>query len=78
MSRAKARHNLSVEKFKHEMKGIYSTTVGKDTIDEAPMAYKPMKSILENIGPTAELVKVIKPIYNFKAGSEEATWKKRR
>ena len=37
-----------------------------------------MKSIMENIGPTAEVVKVIKPIYNFKAGSEEAPWKKRR
>ncbi len=78
MSRAKARRELSLEKFRREMEGIFSTTVGKDTIDEAPMAYKPMKSIMENIGPTAEIVKVIKPIYNFKAGGEEAPWKKRR
>jgi hypothetical protein len=60
------------------MEGIFSTTVGKDTIDEAPMAYKPMKSIVENIGPTAEIVKVIKPIYNFKAGGEDAPWKRRK
>lgn len=38
-----------------------------ETIDESPMAYKGMDEIAANIGPKAEIVKVIKPIYNFKA-----------
>jgi RNA-splicing ligase RtcB len=52
------------------MEGIYSTSINRNTIDEAPMAYKTMDEILANIGPTAEVVKVIKPIFNFKAGKE--------
>lgn len=67
MSRGKARKELSMEEFKAEMSGIWSSTVNLDTIDEAPMAYKTMDDIVANIGPTAEIVKVIKPIYNFKA-----------
>ena len=67
MSRMKARKELSMEEFKAEMSGIWSSTVNLDTIDEAPMAYKTMDDIVENIDPTAEIVKVIKPIYNFKA-----------
>lgn len=67
MSRMKAKKELSMEEFKAEMSGIYSTTVSKETLDEAPMAYKTMDDIVENIGPTADIVNVIKPIYNFKA-----------
>lgn len=32
------------------------------------MAYKPMESIIENIGDTVDIVDIIKPVYNFKAG----------
>lgn len=77
MSRNQARKELDLEEFRAEMAGIYSTTVGLDTIDEAPMAYKTMDDIVANIGPTADIVKTIKPIYNFKA-AEESPWKKRR
>ncbi len=56
-----------LEEFKAEMSGIYSTTVSKETLDEAPMAYKTMDDIVANIGPTADVVNIIKPIYNFKA-----------
>lgn len=68
MSRAKAKETLSLDEFKRTMSGIYSTTVGKGTIDESPMAYKPMDEILRCIEPTAEIVDIIKPVYNFKAG----------
>jgi len=68
MSRAKAKDTLSVDEFKNTMSGIYSTTVGKGTIDESPMAYKPMDEIIRCIEPTAEIVDIIKPVYNFKAG----------
>lgn len=52
------------------MKGIYSTSVGRGTIDESPMAYKSMEDITENIGDTAEIIQVIRPVYNFKANAE--------
>lgn len=68
MSRAKAKENLSVLQFKETMSGIYSTTVGVDTLDEAPMAYKPIESIVDNIKDTVEIKQILKPIYNFKAG----------
>lgn len=49
------------------MKGIYTTSVGQSTIDEAPMVYKPMDEIIQNIADTVEILKIVKPIYNFKA-----------
>lgn len=52
------------------MEGIYTTTVNQGTIDESPMAYKPMEDIINNIGDTVEIVERIKPIYNFKASEE--------
>lgn len=51
--------------------GVFSTCVGKGTIDEAPMAYKSMDDIVNNIGDTVDIIQVIKPIYNFKAGEED-------
>ena len=67
MSRMKAKRQLSMEEFKAQMFGIYSTTVSKETLDEAPMAYKTMDDIVNNINPTAHIEKIIKPIFNFKA-----------
>lgn len=58
----------TLEAFAQEMAGIYSTSVGADTLDECPMAYKPMESILTNVEPTVEIQKIIRPVYNFKAG----------
>ncbi len=70
MSRNKAKNSYTVSEFKKEMKGIYTTSVNNKTLDECPMAYKGMDDIVNNIGDTAEIMKVIKPIYNFKAGEE--------
>lgn len=67
MSRKQARESISMSDYKAAMQGIFTTCVAKDTVDEAPMAYKSMESILQNIEPTAEVVKILKPIYNFKA-----------
>lgn len=69
MSRNVAKSSLTLTEFKKEMKGIYTTSVNKSTLDEAPMAYKEMDHIVKHIEETAEIVKVIKPIYNFKANS---------
>jgi len=67
MSRREARSSFTVNEFKKEMEGIFTTSVNKSTLDECPMAYKDMSEILDNIAPTADVVKIIKPIYNFKA-----------
>lgn len=67
MSRAKAKETLSLEEYQSEMNGIWTSCVSNATIDESPMAYKPMESIVENIKDTVEIYKIIKPVYNFKA-----------
>ena len=68
MSRAQAKQSFTVSDFKKQMSEVYTTSVNSSTLDECPMAYKDMSDIVENIGPTAEIVKTIKPVYNFKAG----------
>lgn len=67
MSRNIARQILNMKDYKNSMNGIYTTSVNEETIDEAPMVYKPMKEIIEHIKDTVEVEKIIKPIYNFKA-----------
>ena len=68
MSRRVAKELVNLEEFEKTMKGIYTTSVGLSTLDEAPMVYKPIQDILDNIGDTVEVIDIIKPIYNFKAG----------
>ncbi len=70
MSRSAARESFTVSEFRRQMDGIYTTSVSRDTLDECPMAYKSMDDILNNIADTVEVQKIIKPVYNFKAGSE--------
>jgi len=77
MSRSKASHELTMEQYQAEMSGIYSTCVLPDTLDESPMAYKPIDEIIAQIGPTAEIVAKIKPVYNFKA-AEGDKFRRRR
>lgn len=67
MSRARAKELLSINDFKNTMIGVYSTCVSENTLDESPMAYKSMDDIVNNIQDTVEIIKVIKPLYNFKA-----------
>lgn len=69
MSRGEAKRKFSIDEFEKSMDGVFTTSVGIDTIDECPMAYKPMESIIENIGDTVDILKVLKPVYNFKAGA---------
>ena len=60
----------TVSEFKKQMKNIYTTSVNAETLDECPMAYKNMEDIISNISESVEILKVIKPIYNFKAGEK--------
>ena len=70
MSRNEAKETFTVSEFQKQMESVYTTSVGKDTLDECPMAYKSMESIVKNIEPTVLITAIIKPIYNFKAGNE--------
>lgn len=67
MSRSQAKKTLTIEEYQNEMRDIFTTSVGLGTIDEAPMAYKPLSAIMENLTDTVEIVNQIKPIYNYKA-----------
>ena len=68
MSRREAKERFTVDEFEKEMMCVYTTSVGANTLDECPMAYKEMNSILDNIEPTANVETIIRPVYNFKAG----------
>lgn len=68
MSRADAMGRISLSEFKKSMSGIFTTSVSRATIDESPMAYKPMESIISNIGETVTVDKILRPVYNFKSG----------
>lgn len=68
MKREDVRKAFTVSDFKAQMKGIYSSCIGKDTLDEAPFAYRSMEEIREAIGQTVRIDQVIRPVYNFKAG----------
>ena len=70
MSRSQAKAAFTLSEYKKQMQGIFTTSVSRSTIDECPMAYKNMDDIVKNIEDTAEIVDIIKPIYNFKAGEE--------
>lgn len=67
LSRSAAFEKLTMEEYRRQMEGIYTTCVNTATLDESPMAYKSMDEIVANIEPTAEIAAHIRPIYNFKA-----------
>ncbi len=68
MSRTRAKGKISIEEYKKSMEGIYTTSINYDTLDEAPMAYKSLDAIVDAIGETVDIIEIIKPVYNFKAG----------
>ncbi|MFK5708236.1 RtcB family protein [Lysinibacillus boronitolerans] len=77
-SRRAAKKALNMADFKETMQGIWTTSVNEETLDEAPMAYKPMTEITSAIGETVDIVKVIKPVYNFKASEATKPYERKR
>ncbi len=67
MSRSKAFKTLTLEEYQETMKGVYTTSVNENTLDEAPMAYKSLEDIIDVIKESVDVIDVMKPIYNFKA-----------
>ena len=78
MSRRQAFDSLDMEAYRQTMKDVYTTTVQLETLDEAPMAYRPMEEILSTIGDTVKVERIIKPIYNFKAAEDGGRNRRRR
>jgi len=78
MSRTEAKENITLTQYEKAMDGVYSTTINQSTLDEAPFAYKSMEEIIANIKDTADVVKTIKPLYNFKAAEEEPFWRRKK
>lgn len=70
LKREDIKSHFTVSSFKLEMKGIYSSCINKDTLDEAPFAYRALEDIAEVIKETVTITKIIKPIYNYKAGGD--------
>jgi tRNA-splicing ligase RtcB (3'-phosphate/5'-hydroxy nucleic acid ligase) len=70
LSRRQAKDSVDIEVYRKSMEGIFSTSIGMDTLDESPMAYKDAAMIEEAIQPTASIIHRVKPIYNVKAGGE--------
>lgn len=71
MNRESVKNNYTVSQFKNEMKGVYSSCVDKETLDEAPFAYRRIENILPDIQETVSVSKILKPIYNYKAGGND-------
>jgi len=68
--RTDVQNGYTVSAFKKDMKGIYSTSICAETLDEAPVAYRGIDEILSVIEDTVEVKEIVKPVYNFKAGKE--------
>ena len=69
MKRHEVKDNYTLSVYKKAMKGIYSTCIGRETLDEAPFAYRDIDEIAEAITETVTIQKIIRPIYNYKAGN---------
>lgn len=70
LKREDVKSHYTLSHFKSAMKGIYSPSINKDTLDEAPFAYRDIKEIEDAIKETVKIERIIKPIYNFKANGK--------
>ena len=69
LKREEVAKRYTVSQFKAQMKGIHCACIGKDTLDEAPFAYRNLETIASQIGDTADILKILTPVYNYKAGN---------
>lgn len=67
MSRNEAKRSLSLKTFKKSMKNVVSNSVNKETLDEAPQAYKDYNMIRDIIHEKTVIVnKHLFPVINWK------------
>ena len=65
-----------MSEYRESMKGIFTTSVNAETLDEAPMAYKSLEDIIDVIRDSVDIIDIMKPVYNFKASGDELPWRK--
>ena len=78
MSRSQAKRALKLDEFQDTMKGIFSTSICAETLDEAPAAYKDAATIQAAIGDTAKIIHKLKPVYNLKSSDESFFERKKK
>ena len=66
LSRREAREKLDMETYQEAMKDVHTSSVTTDNLDEAPDAYKPMKTIMSAVEDSVEIEWIIRPVYNYK------------
>jgi RNA-splicing ligase RtcB len=76
--RKAAEERFSLSAFEEQMRGVFTSCISRETLDECPMAYKPMEDIVRNISPTVNIERILRPIYNFKASEFAGAGKRRR
>ena len=59
-----------MKEYKQRMKNVYSSCVNISTIDESPMAYKPIDQIQKDVESIADVVDHLIPLYNYKNGGK--------
>ena len=69
--RSEVASHHTVSEFKMEMQGIYSRCINKDTLDESPFAYRRIDDIVDVLGETVKIERILKPVYNYKAGGRD-------
>lgn len=78
MSRSAAKQRISLDEFKETMKDVYSTSVGLETLDEAPQAYKDTSEIKDLIQETCVIKQMLIPRINIKGAEIEKPWLKNK
>jgi len=68
--RSEVANHHTVSEFRKAMQGIHSICINKDTLDEAPFAYRTLNDIADVIKDTVKIDKIIRPVYNYKAGGQ--------
>lgn len=58
---------FTMSEYKKSLEGIYSSTVCRETLDEAPFAYRAIEEILGLIEETVDVKTILKPVYSYKA-----------
>ena len=67
LSRGAAKRELDLEEFKSQMAGrVWDDRNAKALLDEAPLAYKPIETVMEDSKDLVETVTVLKAFINYK------------
>ena len=69
LSRKQAKEQVKLDDFKESMKNVFTTSVNQSTIDESPFAYKPAEEIIRYVSDTVDIIKHLKPVYNYKSSN---------